>query len=85
MIGYIPCALIIGLLVDKFETRRWIYPVSMLFGTIVLYAFGLAWFLVLTRMTLAKALMLCAVPFLSPATRRRSSSQALSHRSSGGR
>ncbi len=64
IIGYIPCALIIGLIVDKFELKKWAYPVSMVLGSILLYLCGTAWFIVVTKMTLAKTLMLCVVPFL---------------------
>jgi biotin transport system substrate-specific component len=64
LIGYIPCALIIGLLVDKLEKKIWIYPVAMVLGTAVLYAFGTAWFMISLKYTLAAALMACVVPFL---------------------
>jgi len=64
LIGYIPCALIIGLLVDKLEKKLWIYPVSMVLGTAVLYAFGTVWFMVSLKYTLAAALVACVVPFL---------------------
>lgn len=64
LIGYIPCALIIGLLVDKLEKKLWIYPVSMVLGTAVLYALGTAWFMISLKYTLAAALMACVVPFL---------------------
>jgi biotin transport system substrate-specific component len=64
LIGYIPCALIIGLLVDKLEKKIWIYPVVMVLGTAVLYAFGTAWFMISLKYTLAAALMACVVPFL---------------------
>jgi biotin transport system substrate-specific component len=64
IIGYILCALVIGLIVDRFETKRWAYPVAMLLGTVVLYALGTTWFIVLMKVTLAKALMSCVVFFL---------------------
>ena len=64
MIGYIPCALIIGLSVDRFEIKVWVYPAAMVLGTAVLYAFGTAWFMISLNYTLAAALMACVVPFL---------------------
>lgn len=64
LIGYIPCALVIGLLVDRFENKKWLYPVSMVLGTAVLYAFGTVWFMVSLKYTLAAALVACVVPFL---------------------
>lgn len=64
LIGYIPCALIIGLIIDRFERKIWLYPVSMVLGTAVLYACGTIWFMVSLKYTLAAALMACVVPFL---------------------
>jgi biotin transport system substrate-specific component len=64
LIGYIPCALIIGLIVDRFEIKVWVYPAAMVLGTAVLYAFGTAWFMISLNYTLAAALMACVVPFL---------------------
>ncbi|MEL4105716.1 biotin transporter BioY [Oscillospiraceae bacterium WX1] len=64
IIGYIPCALVIGLLVDKFELKKWKYPVAMVLGTIVLYACGTAWFIHVTGAPFQKALTLCVLPFL---------------------
>ncbi|NLA86376.1 MAG: biotin transporter BioY [Clostridiales bacterium] len=64
LIGYIPCALVIGLLVDRFENRKWLYPAAMVLGTAVLYACGTVWFMVSMKYTLAVALMACVVPFL---------------------
>ncbi len=62
--GYIPMALVIGLIVTKYARKKWLYPASMALGTIVLYVFGLAWFMYSTGSTLAASLMACVVPFL---------------------
>lgn len=64
IIGYIPCALLIGLLVDKYENKKWLYPIAMLLGTAVLYVFGTVWFMISLKYTLAAALTACVVPFL---------------------
>lgn len=64
LIGYIPCAFIIGRIIDKFERKTWLYPVSMVLGTSVLYACGTVWFIISMKYTLAAALMACVVPFL---------------------
>lgn len=64
LIGYIPCAFVIGLIVDRFELRKWLYPVSMALGTAVLYACGTVWIMVSLKYTLAAALMACVIPFL---------------------
>ncbi|MDE7395083.1 MAG: biotin transporter BioY [Clostridiales bacterium] len=46
ILGYLPCSLIIGLFVDRFEKRLWVYPLAMLAGTAVLYSFGTVWFVI---------------------------------------
>ncbi len=63
IIGYIPLVILIALLL-KFKRKVWMYPLSMVLGTAVLYAFGTAWFIVQTKTTLASALASCVVPFL---------------------
>lgn len=64
ILGYIPCALVIGLIIDKNERKKWMYPIAMVAGTVVLYACGTAWFMISLNYTLAAALMACVVPFL---------------------
>lgn len=64
IIGYIPCALVIGIIVDRLESKKWAYPVAMVLGTIVLYVCGALWFAVSQNVTLVKALAVCVVPFL---------------------
>lgn len=63
IVGYIPCALIVGLFADKFS-KIWSYAVGMVAGTVVLYALGTAWFIFLAKCTLGYALTVCVVPFL---------------------
>lgn len=64
LIGYIPCTLIIGLIVDRYDNKKWLYPVSMILGTAALYACGTVWIMVSLKYTLTAALMACVVPFL---------------------
>lgn len=64
IIGYIPCALLTGLVADKKPGRMWAYPIGMLLGTLACYALGTAWFMVQTQNTLSSALLLCVLPFL---------------------
>ena len=64
LIGYLPMALIIGLLADRFPRRKWVYPLSMLAGTAALYSLGTAWYLLSTGTPLVPALLACVVPFL---------------------
>lgn len=78
IIGYIPCVLITGLFVDLFFRKRsniknaflnwlsraWAVPVGMVLGTVVLYAFGTAWFIVARGVTLEVAMAGCVIPFI---------------------
>lgn len=64
IIGYLPMAVVISLLCSKFRQKKFMYPVSMVIGTALLYAFGTAWFIVQTKTTLAAALASCVTPFL---------------------
>ncbi len=62
--GYIPCALIIGLIVDRWESKVWVYPLAMIAGTAVLYACGTLYYMFQSGVSLAAALAGCVVPFL---------------------
>ncbi|MGW8115688.1 biotin transporter BioY [Caproicibacterium sp. NSD3] len=70
LIGYLALAALSGVLYEHFgknaQGRKKVIGMvlSMILGTIVLYAFGTAWFVVVTHTTPLSALMLCAVPFL---------------------
>ena len=64
IIGYIPCALAAGLIVDVFRTTRFAYILGMVIGTIVLYTIGTLWFIFVTGSSLAAALSLTVAPFL---------------------
>lgn len=64
IIGYIPCALIIGLLVNKYENKKFVYPAAMILGTAACYLTGTVWYMLQTRSALTAALMSCVVPFL---------------------
>ena len=67
LVGYLPCALITGLAVKAGRptpSRRGLMPLAMALGTLVLYALGTAWFMLLTKNTLAAALSLCVLPFI---------------------
>ncbi len=64
IVGYLPCAVIIGLLTRKKDAPLWRYPVSMILGTLVCYALGTAWFAVLSKTDLLSALTVCVLPFV---------------------
>lgn len=64
IIGYIPCSLIVSVFTDKYESKKFIYPLSMILGTLVCYAFGAARYMQLTDCGLLTALTICVFPFL---------------------
>lgn len=64
IIGYIPCALIIGLLVGKYENQKFIYPMGMIAGTAICYLTGTVWYILQTKADITTALLTCVIPFL---------------------
>lgn len=64
IIGYIPLALLTGVFSDMKVKYNWTMPVGMVLGTAVMYAFGTAWYMIMSGSTLAAALEVCVLPFL---------------------
>ena len=69
LIGFIPCAFVIGMFMKKY--KKGIQGVLMIVlgvvvGTLVLYTFGTIWFLVVYTkdITLKESLAKCVIPFL---------------------
>lgn len=65
IIGYIPLALLTGVFSDMKSKLHWTMPFGMVLGTVALYTFGTAWYMIMTGSTLAAALLACVVPFLA--------------------
>lgn len=65
IIGYIPCALLTGLFADIFGGKAWAVAAGASLGTLALYAFGTAWFILFTGSELPAALLGCVAPFLA--------------------
>ncbi len=65
IIGYIPCAFIIGALTDKFESKKLIYPASMILGTTVCYLTGTLWYMLQAECDFLTAVSICVAPFLA--------------------
>lgn len=71
IVAYPVLALIIGLIYWKFGRNEkgrvkkilWMF-IGMIVGTVVLYAFGTAWFCVVSGMGPGEAMGLCVIPFL---------------------
>ncbi len=64
IIGYIPCAFIIGILTDKFENSKIIYPLSMISGTAICYLCGTLWYMHRAECGAVEALTICVLPFI---------------------
>lgn len=64
IIGYLSLSLIIGALSQKFGEKKWSYPLSMVFGTAVLYIIGTAWYVITTAQPITAALAVCVLPFI---------------------
>ncbi len=64
ILGYVLCALTVGLLTRRFGFRLRSLCLSMAVGVAVCYLFGTIWFMVLTGMNLMTSLAYCVIPFL---------------------
>ena len=64
IIGYIPCAFIVSLLINKFPDKKSLYPVSMMIGTVICYILGTAWYSLQTATDFWASLAVCVLPFV---------------------
>lgn len=64
IVGYLFLAYFAGLLIDKLEQHRWIFPLALLLGTVLLYAFGTAWYCIQSGTGVLSALSVTVLPFL---------------------
>ena len=63
IVGFIPMALIAGVVIDRFRNRG-IQLAGMIAGTAVCYAFGTAWYCFQAGSSVGAALGLCVFPFI---------------------
>ena len=63
IVGFIPMALIAGVVIDRFRSRG-IQLAGMVVGTAVCYAFGTAWYCFQASSPVGAALGLCVFPFI---------------------
>ena len=63
LIGYIPMAIVAGMVIDHVK-NRFAHFAGLVGATALLYAFGTAWFCLVTGSTLPVALSLCVIPFV---------------------
>lgn len=69
LIGFLAMGLVYWAVTKLLGTKLWTIILSMVIGTLVLYAFGTAWFMVVYGMnngtvSLAEALAWCVIPFI---------------------
>lgn len=64
IIGYIPLVLLTGLFADMRVKFHWTIPVGMVLGTVALYTFGTAWYMIYTKADIVTALTGCVLPFI---------------------
>ena len=66
LIGYIPCAITVGLFSDMAKKHRVLWDiVGMILGTALLYTLGTAWFMFVSGNTLKYSLAACVLPFIA--------------------
>lgn len=63
IVGFIPMAIIAGIVIDRFQ-KRWIQYLGMIVGTAICYALGTAWFCIQANYTVSAALAVCVIPFI---------------------
>lgn len=64
IIGYIPCALTVSLMTKKWGEKKYIYPLSMMLGTLECYLIGTLWYTLQTKVAFTAALSVCILPFI---------------------
>lgn len=63
IVGFIPMAIIAGIVIDHCQ-KRWIQLLGMIVGTAICYALGTAWFCMQAGYTISAALAVCVFPFI---------------------
>lgn len=64
MLSYLPCALLESWLMHRGNVKRLRMCLTMALGTLLCYAAGTAWFMLLTATPLWTSLTLCVLPFI---------------------
>ncbi len=65
ILGYIPCALITSVFIEKFANKKYTYPLSMAIGVSVCYIFGTVWYSLQTNTGLPASITVCVLPFIA--------------------
>lgn len=64
LVGYVAMAFVVGRCVEAWGRTFRKLVCAMILGCLTVYAFGVAWFMVLTGTGLVPSLLLCMAPFL---------------------
>jgi biotin transport system substrate-specific component len=64
LLGYLPAVYVIGLISCGSKNHMLIDIIAMVCGSVIIYALGLSWLKILTKMTLAKTLAAGMFPFI---------------------
>ena len=80
IVGFIFTAVITGAIVKIKKDKFFIYPIAMVIGCAVCYAFGTAWFVIQSHTPILSALSLCVVPFIPGDILKIAAASFISHR-----
>lgn len=64
LLGYLPCTLMISLIISKTKKHFAWYFVAMVIGTVILYSIGTVWYIWQTGNSFVSVLALCVLPFM---------------------
>lgn len=64
LIGFIPMAIVAGIIIDRFRDSRWKCFLGMVLGTLICYLFGTVWLAYQANMDFKSALFAGVIPFI---------------------
>ena len=64
ILGYIPCVYVISLITSINKENIFLYPLSMILGTLICYMVGTFWFMVQTKNTILESILITIAPFV---------------------
>ncbi len=62
--GFVLCALIIGVIKDKFGFNKLRLTLALIFGTLAIYTFGVIQYMFITKTPFLSAVAVCVLPFI---------------------
>lgn len=64
LFGFIPMAIVAGIVIDRYMHRRVLCMLGLIVGTLICYGFGTAWLAYQQSMTFGEALAVGVIPFV---------------------